>query len=338
MGITKLLFLMVMLCVALLLVMITPFSQAETSFVVIGDMPYLDKEIVMMTAPNGKIYKAIRGLNPSVLIHLGDFKNGGITCTNELLQARQQQIAELNPNKIIYTPGDNDWVDCDRKDMAVRYDELERLDYLRKLFFSGKGAEMFSEVKGLERQKEVVENTAWKINNLQLGVINLPGTNNGRNEILKTIPISKVLDVADRRDKTNVEWLNYLFKKAASANGLVIAFHEDIYRPDSQYSNIDCTDTVRQDCNGLKMVRDHIETKALAYKKPVLVIHGSTNAYCFHQPVIEISNLWRLNAPGDYKYSDIAKVIFNADNQIEPFSVMGVVENRKMPLVCDYSR
>ncbi|WP_211183670.1 hypothetical protein [Pseudoalteromonas arctica] len=40
-------------------------------------------------------------------------------------------------------------------------------------------------------------------------------------------------------------------------------------------------------------------------KKPVLVIHGDTCSYC-QQPLS--SNLTRLNVPGDYMVSDIAKV------------------------------
>jgi len=48
------------------------------------------------------------------------------------------------------------------------------------------------------------------------------------------------------------------------------------------------------------MIRDTIEEMSQSFNKPVLVVHGDTNAYCFNQPATEITNLWHLNGPGDF--------------------------------------
>jgi hypothetical protein len=72
----------------------------------------------------------------------GDLKAGDGTtgnppsanCTNELYA---QALAWLNSleKPAMFTPGDNDWTDCDRPSNGG-YNSLERLDYERQLFFS----------------------------------------------------------------------------------------------------------------------------------------------------------------------------------------------------------
>jgi hypothetical protein len=43
-------------------------------------------------------------------------------------------------------------------------------------------------------------------------------------------------------------------------------------------------------------------------------IHGDTNAYCLDQPFDHSKNLWRLHAPGDFKYVDVVVIkVFPTD-------------------------
>ncbi len=309
--------------------------QSRVTFVVIGDMPYSDEENVNLTAPDGAFVKAIQAINPPVLIHYGDFKGGSEDCTDALLEARQAQIFALNPYKVVFTPGDNDWTDCDRDNMTVRFDELERLAFLRKLFFEGTGLEMTRDIPDLVRQDGLSENAMWRVDSLVMGTLHIVGTNNGREEILKS-DVNQALDAVDERDALNEVWLQQLFESAKSAAGLVILFQADIYRPENDKPA--CTSENRTDCDGFYQIREAIESMALAYNKPVLVVHGDTNAYCFNQQAEQITNLWHLNGPGDYKVIDAAQVTFSP-NDVEPFKVSGVLlEPGEPPLVCDYSR
>ena len=57
------------------------------------------------------------------------------SCTDALLQEHKALLAQIYSGKVIYTPGDNDWTDCDRISLLYSYDELERLDYLTKLMY-----------------------------------------------------------------------------------------------------------------------------------------------------------------------------------------------------------
>jgi hypothetical protein len=68
-------------------------------------------------------------------MHLGDMKSGGESCTDELLKEHKAVINQVYPGKIIYTPGDNEWTDCDRDTLTYSFDELERLDFITTLMY-----------------------------------------------------------------------------------------------------------------------------------------------------------------------------------------------------------
>jgi len=326
------------------LVLLTPSSLASdlvhstteksTRFVVIGDMPYTDTEYALLEHPDGAIAKAIKALNPPVLIHLGDFKRGRLSCTDELYKDSYRQIAHLNPHKIVYTPGDNEWTDCDRFTTSARYDELERLNTLRQIFFHQDQYQLSKDIPGLIRQKDFIENALWKIGPVVFATLHIPGTNNGRKEILRS-NIEAALDTADNRDQSNEKWLQQLFATAESAQAVIIAFHADIFEFD--YKKPACSIENRTECDGYRMLRELIKTKASESNKPILVIHGDTQAYCLHQPYAGIPNLWRLNAPGDIKYIDASQILFDPENKIMPFTVTGLLDSKPAPAVCDDS-
>ncbi|MDM8567091.1 hypothetical protein QUF74_15745 [Candidatus Halobeggiatoa sp. HSG11] len=318
------------------LTLTTSCFAEQVEFAVLGDMPYRTHENVSLTGPDGEIFSAIKALNPPVLVHYGDFKAGGESCTDDLITTYKNQIANLNPGRTVYTPGDNDWTDCDRPSMSVQFDEMERLELIRNLFFGTTGLEMSKDIPGLVRQENFPENAIWKLDNLVMGTLHIVGTNNGREEILKS-DVNKTLDAVDSRDTANEIWLQKMFSDAQSAAGLVVLFQSDIYEPGADKKPA-CTKENRVDCDGYKNIRDAIAKMAAEYKKPVLAVHGDTNAYCFNQQSETISNLWHLNGPGDYKVIDAAKITFDAKNSAKPFEVVGLLDPKAPPEICDYSR
>ena len=312
---------------------VTNYSEDKISFVVIGDMPYSDAQHAMLSAPYGEIYTAIRKTNPPALIHLGDFKSGSSTCSNQLFEERYTQISQLNPHKVIYTPGDNDWTDCDRLGQFPRFDELERLSFLRQLFYHDDKHQLTRGIPGLTRQTGFIENAMWQIANIQFATLHVPGTNNGRKEIYRS-DINQALDEADLRDQSNEQWLNQLFESAHDAHAVVIAFQADIYY--TGMTKPACSLTNRTDCDGYKQLRDLIAKHARTYKKPILVIHGDTSAYCLQQPYTSIPNLWRLNAAGDYKILDANQITVDPENYDAPFQIIGLIDQQEPPEICDY--
>lgn len=329
-------------CLALLVLLAIPAipsaqaadSRAHpiTQFVVMGDMPYNDIEYALLEHPAGAIAAALKALDPPALIHIGDFKKGRLSCGDDLFKDHYRQIAFLNPHKVVYTPGDNDWTDCDRFTLAPRHDELERLAYLRQLFFEQDFHQLSKNIPGLVRQQGFIENARWKIDHVAFATLHIPGTNNGRSQIMRS-NVEDALNEADYRDQSNEAWLQQLFANAESAQAVVIAFHADIFEFD--HAKPACTSDNRLDCEGYRNIRDSIKHMAAQFKKPVLLVHGDTLAYCLHQPYAEIPNLWRLNTPGDHKYIDISLVQFDSHDQTRPFKATGLLDRKPAPSICD---
>jgi hypothetical protein len=95
-----------------------------------GDLPY-------STAQAAGVTELIADMNRQRLaftVHDGDLKAGSSRCDDSVYT---DSLAFFNSLEApaAFTPGDNDWVDCDRAS-AGGYNSLERLDYERRLFFA----------------------------------------------------------------------------------------------------------------------------------------------------------------------------------------------------------
>lgn len=312
-------------------------TKAPTHFAVISDIPYSDAEYAALEHPDGVIAKAIKTLDPPVLIHLGDFKLARAGCTDELFKDRYRQIAQLHPHKTIYTPGDNDWTDCDRLtfSFSTRYDELERLEFLRQIFFNQDELQLSKDIVGLIRQQGFVENVRWQLEDILFATLHLPGTNNGRNQIERS-NIEDALHAADLRDQYNEAWLVELFETAQSnpsIEAVVIAFHADIYEYENDTKPA-CSKAIRTNCNGYQKILEQIKSLATQFKKPFLTMHGDSLPYCFNQPYEDVPNLWRLNAAGDRVYMEVSQVVFDSTNKTKPFTVSGLLDQKPAPSSC----
>ena len=97
-----------------------------------GDLPYSDLQATV-GVPN-----LIADMNRQHLafsVHDGDLKtgNGAPTC-NDAMYVRGLGYLNSLEAPAMFTPGDNDWTDCDRPNNG-RFNSLERLTHERQLFF-----------------------------------------------------------------------------------------------------------------------------------------------------------------------------------------------------------
>jgi hypothetical protein len=137
-----------------------PAAVAPFEFVALGDMPYGSDLIA------GPAYRHLIGLvnqaAPPFTLHVGDFKDGTADCGDAEYQ-RQWQYFQRFDSALVYTPGDNDWLDCHRRGD----DPLERLQALRDRFFAGPQS-LGRRPIGVERQSDQMpayarhrENLRW---------------------------------------------------------------------------------------------------------------------------------------------------------------------------------
>jgi len=133
-------------------------------FALVGDNPYAAE-----TYP--KYERLIEQVNsqPHIqwVLHVGDVKGGDASCSDEEL-LRYFELNQRFNAPFIVTPGDNDWLDCKRL-VAGGYDDYERLDAFRKLFYPVPGYSTGGKPMRVQQQSsaeaefaEFVENAMWQ--------------------------------------------------------------------------------------------------------------------------------------------------------------------------------
>ena len=193
-------------------------AQDTQRFLFIGDLPYSDEQGDHL---ENIITKAIKKGNFPFLVHYGDFRGGGVACDETEFRESFRQITGLMtdgndtspPRPVFYTPGDNDWTDCDRRfKLGESKSELNQLDLLRRIFFLDTPLKLSDEWQ-YERQPLYPENALWRFGRVQFATLHLVGTNNGRVEILMD-DVAMALAQVHARDQANRDWLNKIFEKA----------------------------------------------------------------------------------------------------------------------------
>jgi len=273
-------------------------SSAQTKkfeFITFGDMPYRLPEDY---ARFENLIKQVNHEKPAFSVHVGDFKSGSTVCSDEYFNKIFTYFESFS-RPLIYTPGDNEWTDCNRES-AGKYDPLERLALLRKMFFT--------EAKSLGQKKiplstlgsnpefaKYVENVAWEHGGIQFATIHLVGTNNN----FKGTDNTEFIE----REKANIAWLDEIFARASDKAGLVMFTQADMF-----YS--------RMISPAYQKIIDKLSQLSRQYGKPVLWVNGDSHRFIVDKPLLNpdkrstILNFTRLQVFGD---ADLASVHVTVD-------------------------
>lgn len=291
------------------------------TFNAISDIPYSKAQNSLL---EDTIIPALTVSESPFLIHMGDIKGGGIACTDALMAKRYAQIMKMHPQFVFFTPGDNDWTDCDRKNTGSPVSELESLDKLRRLFYSQNIT--YPERWQVAQQHLYPENKRWLYENVAFATVHLVGTNNGRMQIKKD-NVEFALSQVSARDEANKYWINTLFNIAQEedSSAIIIAVQADVSKV--KFSN-PCTDKEPSNCDGFLQFKAQIKIAAANYGKPVLLLHGDTSPYCMDKQFggEEAPNLWRFNSAGDYEVLDAVKITVYPDDSSTPFKMESLRE------------
>ena len=302
-----------------LLLSLSSVSTLAQTVIILADTPYSDKEKQMLQGSKGSLYQLINQERPSVVMHLGDMKSGGISCTNALLSEHKALLDQVSPGKIIFTPGDNDWTDCDRSSLEHSFDELERLTFLKQLMFQSPPL-LNRNLANIESQPAQEENQLWINKRLAVSTLHIVGTSNGWVYIGKSNQ-QQAIKQANKRDKNNLAWLESIADRAEDFDALIIGFQADIYQS-KVINSPACGDLSLKSCDAFAVYRQAFAALAKKINKPILISHGDTGDFCYEKLD---NNLWHLNAAGDFRYIDATKVTFNANSPDKPFRVNGLL-------------
>lgn len=251
---------------------ITDASSPEPlRFALIGDIPYNEREIRQLPG----LFADMVERRSRYVIHVGDLKAAAESCQDRLLEARHR-LLDSSPLALVYTPGDNEWVDCER-DRAGNYDARERLARLRELFFANSQSAGLQPL-ALQRQSNTrrfrayPENSRWETADVLFLTLNLPGSNNnfradgGRNA-----------EFEDRL-QANRYWLNhaFLYAQQKDFSVIVIAFHANPFTSQKIHGR-----------DGYAEFKTQLRSLAQKFKGEILLLHGDTHHYRIDHPLLD---------------------------------------------------
>jgi hypothetical protein len=285
-----------------------------------GDLPYSDLQ-AQVGVPN--LIVDMNSHHLKFTVHDGDLKAGNAiagsvsptTCSNALYA---QSLALLNSLKApaMFTPGDNDWTDCDRPSNGG-YNSLERLDYERQLFFST--AYSFGQKK-LKQEMQTgapycldargnsvpcVENRRWAVGQVIYATLNVQGS---CNNLCDTAPNPAEFAA---RNAANIAWLREAFvvaKARKAAAVMIIAqanpgwdLSDGTRAPLRNPRTLAETDGAP---DGFQEYLVALRDEVIAFRKPVVYVHGDSHYFRVDKPFLNaqgqrLENFTRVETFGD---------------------------------------
>jgi hypothetical protein len=277
-----------------------------------GDLPYS-----MLQATVG-VPNLIADMNAHRLkftAHDGDLKQGSGSSCDAGLYA--QALAYFNSLEApaMFTPGDNDWTDCDRPANGG-FNSRERLDYERKVFFSTPYSLGQRQIRQQVQTDALclnangimvgcVENRRWTVGRVTYATLNVPGS---CNNLCDTNP-----DPAEyaARNVANIRWLKETFADAKGRNSAAVML---ITQANPGWDLTDGTRAPLRDPktlvetdgqpDGFATYLSALRDEVIAFRKPVAYVHGDSHYARVDQPFLNtqgqrLENFTRVETFGD---------------------------------------
>jgi hypothetical protein len=298
-----------------------------------GDLPYSD-----LQATTG-VPNLIADMNNSEIefsVHDGDLKAGNgtpgsatpTTCSDALYAQALGFFNSLN-GAAMFTPGDNDWTDCDRPSNGG-YSSRERLDHERGVFFSTpyslgthpikQEVQTTPDCLGVGGPRACVENRRWTVKGVTYATLNIQGS---CNNLCDTAP-----DPAEyaARNAADIAWMQDTFA-AAEANGSAAVML--ISQADPGFDATDATHGPVRDPStlaetdgqpdGVHDVLVALREQVIAFGKPVAYVHGDSHYFRVDKPFLDaqgrrLENFTRAETFGDNQA--------NGDNDVQWVKVL----------------
>jgi hypothetical protein len=262
-------------------------EEAKVTVAVIGDTPYGDRQLSELP---GLIAAINADTSVTRVVHLGDIKDGVAPCSDQYLQLMRRQF-DTFADPVIYTPGDNEWTDCDRRS-AGGFVPTERLARVRQIFFSEPGRTMGKRRGAVRTQahtrdfQPLVENVMWREAGVVFAAVHVVGTNNDLSPW--RLPPTGLESEAHRRERLAEHrfrvlgaqaWLDEAFDwaHATDAAGVVIAMQADMWHPQAAGGKVALY--------GFIPVVRRLAERSAGFKRPVLLLSGDSHKLRVSRPL-----------------------------------------------------
>jgi hypothetical protein len=245
--------------------------------------------------------------------HDGDLKAGSTECTDAVYT---QALAYLNSLRApaAFTPGDNDWVDCDR---TAGYNSLAQLDKERTLFLSTPFTlgqhKLRQEVQqtpaclSTNGPAACVENRRWTLGGVTYATLNVQGS---CNNLCDTAP-----DPAEyaARNAADIAWMQGTFDEAKARHSSAVML---ISQADPGWDLADATRAPLRDpktlaetdgqADGFESFLSALRDQVVAFRKPVAYVNGDSHYFRIDKPFENsagqrLENFTRVETFGDHQ-------------------------------------
>jgi hypothetical protein len=278
----------------------------DTFFLAVGDMPYT---VPAQFPIFESLIQQVNASDALFTIHVGDFKSSTTLCSNELF-TKMHGYFETFEKPLIYTPGDNEWTDCYKKE-AGSYSANERLDKLRLEFFAdnksfGKMKIDMTTQSDTKKFAKYKENRLWNSQGILFATLHVVGTNNN----FYNNSQDRCQEFYERQD-ADLAWLEEVFMTATKTNvsGIVISMQADMFRAGKDPME-----------SGFVNIKKKLRELSIAFAKPVLLINGDSHEFLIDKPFVTdapdvhaLQNFTRLQVPGENNLY-LAKIRINHAN------------------------
>ena len=257
-------------------------GQQAFSFGVIGDIPYGDAEIAKFPA---RIQDINADSSLDFVAHVGDIKNGSSVCSDEYFEHIRAEFDTFE-HPLIYTPGDNEWVDCHRTNNGA-YNPLERLAKLREIFFNEPGKTLGANMPVKTQEKlGLPEDVRFTQNRVAFSVVSVQGSNNSLQPwtgLGNTAATPEQLAEVEHRTQAVVSQLHETFSDAAARNdrAVVLMTQADMFDP----AQLEAAQANPATVSGFREIVRTIVAETNRFDGPVYLINGDSHVYADNQPL-----------------------------------------------------
>ena len=283
-----------------------------------GDLPYSD---VQATVGLPNLIADMNAQHLAFSVHDGDLKtgNGEPTCADALYTRAKATFNTLKA-PAMFTPGDNDWTDCDRPKNGG-FNSLERLTFERAVLFNTPLSmgqhKLLQDVQTAPLCLGVidaatlatgygpcVENRRWTVGGVTYATLNVQGScNNLCGDGPDTVEWMA-------RNHANILWMHETFEAARQRRsaavmlisqadpGFSLTEFDAPNRDPQTLAQVDAPDGFQ---DFLLALRDEVS----AFRKPVSYVHGDSHYFRIDKPLLtaggaRLENFTRVETFGDH--------------------------------------
>lgn len=312
-------------------------SLDRFDFALIGDVPYTPEDLVRFD----RLVRDVNDHRPAVawVVHVGDVRGGGRSpCSDEVLRDRFARMQRFSAG-FVFTPGDNDYLDC------RAYAPEERLAFLRGLFFPDPSRTTGGAPFAVESQRAqsgfeaFVENVTWTRGGVVFATVHALG--------LEHLPDPHP-ELTAARNAAAVAWIEAVFARAERerAAAVFLAMQADPWMvtgpPGATRRLCPGAPGAESPClaprPGVEPLYGVLERSAAGFGKPVLVATGDLHFFRVDKPLLvartlgeedpqTLENLTRVEAFGSPYVHWVRIGVDPADRDVFSFHPEVIAEN-----------